>query len=67
MAKLVATGMIFSGSSSVLEMLNMPDIGLSKGELIEVDVTNPLMGKSRTIFATKSCVPALDTCKDYHE
>lgn len=53
--------MISSGSSRVFEMLKMPEIGLSSGELIDVEVPNPVIEKSRRMFALRSVVPVLAT------
>lgn len=60
-AKLVATGIISSGSSRVLDTLNNPDIGLNAGVLIAIDVPNPVTEKSKKMYATRSEGPVLDT------
>jgi hypothetical protein len=62
MAKLEAIGIINSGSSMVFDTLKTPEMGLRLGELIEVAVPKPVIGKSKKIFATRSFVPVLDTC-----
>lgn len=63
-AKLEATGIISSGSSKVFETLKSPDIGLSPGELIEVAVPKPVIGKSKKILATRSLEPVLATWRE---
>lgn len=60
-AKLEATGMICSGSFMVFDMLNIPEMGLRLGELIDVAVPNPVIGKSKKKLATRSFKPVFDT------
>lgn len=52
---------MFSGSSSVFEMLKIPEMGLSDGDARVVAVPNPVVLKSRKMFATRSVVPPLAT------
>lgn len=61
MTNVLWTGIMFSGSSSVFEMLKIPEMGLSDGDARVVAVPNPVVLKSRKMFATRSVVPPLAT------
>lgn len=45
----------------VFDMLNIPEMGLRLGELIDVAVPNPVIGKSKKKLATRSFKPVFDT------
>lgn len=60
-AVLVNTGVICSGSSRVLEILKIPEIGVKAGEASCVAVTVLVVWKSKKMLATRSEVPALAT------